>query len=114
MLGFGLLGAAISSFVREQVTRKDKDQNEPLVKDLVGVLVRGLSAAVVIFLAVVGGLAIFTEGAQQPNAYVLFFTCLVGAVFSDDVWIWARKKLGDNLTGDKEEKETEKTKDPKE
>lgn len=96
MLGFGLFGAAISSVVREQVTRAP---GEPLVKDLANVIVRGLSAAVVVFLAVEGGVAIFTTSDPQPNPYVLFFTCLVGAVFSERVWEWARERLNQNLAG---------------
>jgi hypothetical protein len=96
MLGFGLFGAAISSVVREQVTRAP---GEPLVKDLANVVVRGLSAAVVVFLAVEGGVAIFTTSDPQPNPYVLFFTCLVGAVFSERVWEWARERLNQNLVG---------------
>jgi len=47
----------------------------------------------VVFLAVKGGLAIFASGEGELNAYVLFFTCLVGAVFSEDVWGCARDKL---------------------
>lgn len=112
MLGFGLFGAAISSVVREQVTRAP---GEPLVKDLASVVVRGLSAAVVVFLAVEGGVAIFTTNTPEPNPYVLFFTCLVGAVFSERVWEWARERLNQNLAGGastalKEEKNEEKPK----
>lgn len=89
MLGFGLLGAAISTFVRS------RQQTSPAsdLGDVGRVVVRGLSAAVVLFLAVKGGLAVLTVGEQEPNAYVLFFLCLVGAVFSEDVWTWARRKF---------------------
>ena len=90
MLGFGLLGAAVTSFVREQPDRK---RGEPLVKDLGGVMVRGLSAAIILFLAVEGGLAVFNVGTSQPNPYVLFFSCLVGAAVSETVWEWARKRF---------------------
>lgn len=92
MLGFGLFGAAISSFVRGQSFQQN----------IANLIIRGLSAAIIVFLAVKGGLAIFTVGDQQPNAYVLFFACLVGAVFSEDVWKKARDQFGQNLTtGDK-------------
>ncbi len=112
MLGFGLFGAAISSVVREE---KARTPGEPLVKDLASVVVRGVSAAVVVFLAVEGGVAIFTTSDPQPNPYVLFFTCLVGAVFSEQVWDWARKRLNQNLAakelpGQKEEKNEEEPK----
>lgn len=88
MLGFGLLGAAISSFVRAEPVRA----GDP--RGLVGhVVIRGVSAAVVVFLAVKGGLAVFASNSSEPNAYILFFICLVGAVFSEDVWTWARARF---------------------
>ena len=90
MFGFGLLGSACSTFVREKGT---KDPDAPLVEDLGGVVIRGLSAAIVVFLAVEGGLAVFSASNNDPNPYVLLFTCLVGAVFSETVWEWARQKL---------------------
>lgn len=96
MLGFGLLGAAISTFVRTDI----KAPERPALEEVGRVVVRGLSAAVVVFLAVKGGLAVFTTGESAPNAYVLFFTCMVGAVFSEDVWRWAHNKLGGITPGD--------------
>jgi hypothetical protein len=89
MLGFGLLGAAISTVVRSDLKRAE----QPPIEEVGRIVVRGLSAALVVFLAVKGGLAVFTAGEASPNAYVLFFTCLVGAVFSEDVWQWARERL---------------------
>ena len=97
MLGFGLLGAAISTFVRAQADGVVK----PVVGEVTKVVIRGFSAAVVVFLAVKGGLAIFAgNGEQEPNPYVLFLTCLIGAVYSEDVWRWARKKFGDTFPDD--------------
>jgi hypothetical protein len=94
MLGFGLLGSAIATFVRGGAERGQVS----LAAEVTSVLVRGLSAAVVVFLAVKGGLAIFSTGDSEPNAYVVFLTCLVGAVFSEDVWTWARSKFLENLS----------------
>lgn len=96
MLGFGLFGAAISIL-------RWRNQGPPGPSVGVGldnvpsVLVNGFSATLVIFLAVKGGLAVFTEGKTTPDSYVLFFACLVGAVFSEDVWTWARKQLNKAL-----------------
>ena len=98
MLGFGLLGSAIATFVRGGAERGQVS----LTAEVTSVLVRGLSAAVVVFLAVKGGLAIFASGDSDPNAYVVFLTCLVGAVFSEDVWAWARNKFLENLQGEGE------------
>jgi hypothetical protein len=96
MLGFGLLGAAASTFVRDQLKpgSGDRKPDQPLVKDLPGVIIRGGSAAIVVFLGVMGGLAIFSVNDNpRPNAYVLLFTCLAGAVFSERVWDWADDRL---------------------
>ena len=109
MIGFGLLGSASSTFIREHVTR---EPGQPLVSDLVGVIIRGLSAAILVFLAVEGRLAIFgvPSGAPspEPNPFVIFLTCLVAAVFSEVVWQAASKRLREALRrGDQEGGEAE-------
>ncbi|MCC6569734.1 MAG: hypothetical protein IT315_10905 [Anaerolineales bacterium] len=107
MLGFGLLGSAVSSLIRRGNKR---NFNEPLVNDLAAVIIRGATAAVVVFLAVKGGLAIFTTGANDPNSYVLLLTCLVAAVFSEDVWREAHKRLLKTLDDSEEAKPPSKKK----
>ena len=95
MFGFGLLGSAVVTFVRpRRATRSGEDS---VAIEVAGIVARGLSAAIVVFLAVKGGLAVFSSSAANPNAYVVFFTCLLGAVFSEHVWAWAKKKLADLL-----------------
>jgi hypothetical protein len=90
MLGFGLFGAAISSFVAKG---SELAVEVTPTGGFVSLIVRGLSAAIIVFLAAKGGLAAVATGETSPNAYVLFFVCLVGAVFSERVWTWARKYL---------------------
>lgn len=97
MLGFGLVGSAVSQFVRQK-TRKLSSDNTLL--EVFEVVIRGLSAAMVIFLAVKGGLAVFSAGNSSPNAYVLYLTCFLGAVYSEDVWDAARKKFKKQLEED--------------
>jgi hypothetical protein len=53
-----------------------------------------------VFLAVVGGLAIFSSGNAEPNPYVLLLTCLIAAVFSETVWVWAQKELAKRFNSD--------------
>lgn len=89
MLGFGLLGAAIATFIRPPGTNTASSP----AGEAATIIIRGLAAAIVIFLAAKGGLAIVSTNDAEPNAYVLFFTCLVGAVFSEGVWTWAKAKL---------------------
>lgn len=95
MLGFGLFGAVISTFVKEAKEQVDKDGM--IIRDITGVIIRGVSAAIVIFLGVKGGLAIFSSGEGDPNPYALFFTCLVGAVYSEKIWDWAKDKLSNSF-----------------
>jgi hypothetical protein len=98
MFGFGLLGSAVVTFVRPRsAVSPAQAAFNTVAGEVASIVARGLSAAIVVFLAVKGGLAIFTSGETEPNAYVLFFTCLVGAVFSENVWEWARKRLSEQL-----------------
>jgi hypothetical protein len=135
MVGFGLLGAAASTFVREQTRRERREARrlrrlekqmmrrgmrdphltdemrkpgdgsqpihpvQPLVLNLPSVVIRGGSAAIVVFLGLMGGLSVLTQEAD-PNPYALLFTCLAGAVFSEKVWSWAEKRFGLNLDSD--------------
>jgi hypothetical protein len=94
LLGFGLLGAACSSVIRNVPGRS---RGDPLVPNLAGVVIRGTSAAVLIFLAVFGGLAVFTGASATPNPYVVLFTCLVAAVFSEDAWTWGAQRFRSRL-----------------
>jgi hypothetical protein len=99
MLGFGLLGATVSTALHERavVGTAGAAGKRPLVEDLAGVLLRGFSAAIVVFLAVESGLAVFESSGADPNPYVLLFTCFVAAAFSSDVWDWAHQALLDRL-----------------
>lgn len=100
LLGFGLLGAACSTFIRNVPTRNPGD---PFVKDLAGVVLRGGSAAVMIFLAVYGGLAVFAGPNTNPNPYVVLFTCLLAAVYSDIAWDWAANELRERLKSQRDD-----------
>ena len=82
LLGFGLFGAVSASFIRPSTTGSRITST---------VFVRGMSAAVLVYLVVLGGLAVFSRE-LIPNPYAVFFACLVAAVFSDDVWKWARHR----------------------
>ncbi len=96
MLGVGLLGASASTFIRRRLIEQSGKTTD---EDLIAVVIGGFSAALVMFLAVRGGLAIFTDGATAPNPYTLLFACLVAAVFSEDAWKWARHKFQQSTSG---------------
>jgi len=94
LVGFSLLGATVSRAVRE------KDDDRPraafTLDDLLTVIAGGTTAAVVVFLAAYGGLALLGNSTGDPNAYIVFATCLIAAVYSEDVWTWARRRLLDS------------------
>ncbi len=93
-LGFGLLGSACSSFVRDNLSGHEISlRRRVLVHDLPKVAVIGLSAAILAFLFVMGGLSLFFADAQEPNAYALLSICLLAAVFGEDVWRSARENF---------------------
>ena len=92
LLGFGLLGASASTIIRSHGASAPAE-GQPLVPNLLSVIVRGLSAAMVVFLVVEGGLSVFASSSSEPNPYVLMLTCLIAAVFSEPVWEGAKGYL---------------------
>jgi hypothetical protein len=98
LFGFGLLGSICSTFIRKRIISISDAESDILVlSDLKGMLINGLSAAIVVFLAVKGMIVVFSSGDNKLNPYVLFFICLIASVFSEDVWSWARNKLDESL-----------------
>jgi hypothetical protein len=97
LLGFGFFGALATSFIRE--FRGTPGNELPPLGFIMPALIRGIGAAVLVFLLAKGGAAIFTKGDATPNAYAIFFACFVAAVFSDDVWLWARNRQRNELGG---------------
>jgi hypothetical protein len=105
LVGFGLLGSVISTFVQERAAASmgTPTRDGLLVSDLMGVILRGLSAAIVVFLAVQGGLAVLSGAGGEPNPYVILLACFVAAVFSERVWASACEYLATKLPQRKEE-----------
>ncbi len=106
LFGFGLLGSIGSSYIRRRIKDvRDEDEDEALIlSDLKGILINGISAAIVIFLSAKGAIVIFSTGGNDLNPYVLFFGCFMASIFSEDVWLRARKKFRDSLDGAKDKK----------
>jgi hypothetical protein len=89
LVGFSLLGATVSRAVRLGPDRPAAMTFD----DLLIVIAGGATAAVVVFLAAYGGLALLGSAGGDPNPYIVFVTCLIGAVYSEDVWAWARTRV---------------------
>ncbi|WP_217606675.1 hypothetical protein [Chitinophaga sp. GbtcB8] len=88
MLGFGLLGAAIAIFITGTNLATDS-----VGSNLLQVTVRGFSAAIVVYLAVRGGIALVASSNTDPSPLVLFLFCFIGAVFSERIWAWAKVQI---------------------
>ncbi|MFL5343714.1 MAG: hypothetical protein ACJ8AT_02925 [Hyalangium sp.] len=95
MLGAGLLGSVVASFLRPQSARAQTE------RQLAGVVVRGLTAAIVVFLAIQGGLSTVSVSAGGappcPNPHLLLLICFVAAVYSEQVWTAAQQRLAKQL-----------------
>jgi hypothetical protein len=89
MLGFGLLGAAASTVVRQR--RTDARDGTHLGQAVLGnhltnLVLSGVSAALATYLALKGGLAVISAEGAEPNPYVLLLTCFVAAVYWEEAW----------------------------
>ena len=101
LVGFSLLGATVSRAVCLGLNRPNPAMS---LDDLLIVIAGGTTAAVVVFLAAYGGLALLGNTGGDPNPYVVFVTCLIGAVYSEDVWAWSRTTILKSTTQAREEK----------
>ena len=59
-----------------------------------------MASGLVVFLAIYGGILIFTSGDAKPNPYLVLFACLAASVFSEEVWRWVGDVLA-KTTGEK-------------
>lgn len=112
MLGFGFLGAGVSSIIRTRGEGKDVEHYK---NGVTSVLIGGVSASLVIFLGAKGGFAIFSNNEVDLNPYSLLFLCLIGAVYSESVWSKAYRYIttdGGEPTETEKKKEREKEEEP--
>jgi hypothetical protein len=101
LLGFGFFGALAASFIREFAGTPGNAL--PAIGFILPALIRGIGAAILVFLLAKGGTAIFTRGDASPNAYAIFFACFVAAVYSEDVWSWARSRQRRQFTNNSQQ-----------
>jgi hypothetical protein len=94
LLGCGLLGSVVSTLLARRMLSKSAAAHPPLPHlELAGVLIRGVTAALVVFLAAKGGLAMISSNGEEPNSHILLLLCLLSAVYSEQVWSWAESKF---------------------
>lgn len=107
MIGFGLFGAGIAIFILHGDNKQDF-----LNASLLMVVVRGFSAAIIVFLAARCGIAVINSGNSDPNPLVLFLFCFIGAVFSERIWAWAKKRITDTFPEDQKAPAENKENEP--
>lgn len=105
LIGFGLLGSLVARFVSAESIGNQSEGEKKVTHSTGGagpdiefqleeigtVVFTGFCAAIIVYVASYGGLAIFSADSTDPNPYVVFGACLVGAVYSKLVWERARK-----------------------
>lgn len=100
LIGFGLLGSIVATFLKEEPKIEMTSLGKDLVlHDVIGFIIRGFAAALVIFLAIKGSVGILTKGDTQLNLYMTFFLCFTASVYSDLSWEWARDQYLSKLKG---------------
>jgi hypothetical protein len=94
MVGLGLLGSVISTFLSLPAAMRTSEGGVAMEKlDFSRMVLRGLSAALIVFLAAQGGLAVLSSGDGVANPYIVLLACFVSAVFSETVWQWTYQWL---------------------
>ncbi|MDW3191519.1 MAG: hypothetical protein R8G66_04120 [Cytophagales bacterium] len=94
LVGFGLLGAIGSSFIKG---RKQGHEAGALISDVPKTLISGFIAAIVVYLAIQGSVSLLsggsTGGFSPNNGYLLFFIALTASVYSDFAWDWVKNRF---------------------
>ncbi|WP_443939643.1 hypothetical protein [Pedobacter sp. MW01-1-1] len=97
LFGFALFGSVLGAFSKPSFANvnPEGERTDGLIYyEIIVVLVRGFSAALVVYLSIKGGLSLVTTtNSDKINPYVILFICFISAVFSDTIWEWAKTKL---------------------
>lgn len=91
LIGFGLLGALVAQFVKHPIHTQSESvrqaiQTHQTYYEIAIVVFTGFCAAIIVYVASYGGLAIAAASESDPNPYFVFGACLVGAVYSNVIW----------------------------
>jgi len=100
-LGFGMIGSVVARAIAPQST----GSAEAPPRGGGDTLLVGVTAAMIIFLAAQGGLAVIAGNGPAINPYILFLAGLVGAAFGDRIWEAARLRLLKEIADTDKEKE---------
>jgi hypothetical protein len=93
LIGLGLLGAVIGTFSR-YVSSKEENTRFTIANGLFSTIIKSFSASVISYLSIKGGLSIVSDNNDtNPNPYFILFVCFIAAVYSEEIWEWAKKRI---------------------
>jgi hypothetical protein len=93
LIGLGLLGAIIGTFGRASSTQNANTKTS-VVDNIFNTIIKSFSASIVSYLSIKGGLSIISTSTDvNPNPYFVLFVCFTAAVYSEEIWQWAKKKI---------------------
>lgn len=93
LIGFGLLGAIIGTFSRANA-ETSLTEKATIISSIFNTIIKSFSASIVTYLSIKGGLSIVTANADNSaNPYFVLFLCFLASVFSEEIWLWAKKKI---------------------
>ena len=96
LIGFGLLGAVIGTFGRSS-NAPDLTTRTEIINNIYTTIIKSFSASILTYLSIKGGISVLTSNAENyTNPYFVLFVCFIAAVYSEDIWMWAKKKMFPN------------------
>lgn len=96
LIGFGLLGAVIGTFGRSS-NAPDLTTRTEIINNIYTTIIKSFSASILTYLSIKGGISVLTSNAENyTNPYFVLFVCFIAAVYSEDIWLWAKAKMFPN------------------
>jgi hypothetical protein len=93
LIGFGLLGAIIGTFSRAN-SETNITARANIINSIFTTIIKSFSASIVSYLSIKGGLSILTSTTENnANPYFILFVCFLASVYSEEIWLWAKKKI---------------------
>lgn len=93
LIGFGLLGAIIGTFGRT-ASAPDLSTRSLIISNIYNTIIKSFSASLLTYLSIKGGISVITSNSENSaNPYFVLLVCFVAAVFSEEIWEWAKKKI---------------------
>lgn len=91
IFGVALFGCVIGSYRRNTI---EKTLSNPLAVDIAPLLFKSFSASLITYLSIKGGVSVIAaDKGTEINPYFIMLVCFAAAVYSDEIWVWAKGKF---------------------